>query len=66
MMSEHLSAAVGQGKPNRIEHVRLLQQLLKSQAARNVSTGGGSSHVPSISVQPALVRQNYHDLQLGN
>lgn len=32
----------------------------------NVSSGGGSNHVLSISVQPTLDQKNYHDLQLGN
>ena len=32
----------------------------------NVSSGGGSNHVLSVSIQPALDQQNYHDLQLGN
>lgn len=32
----------------------------------NVSSGGGSNHVLSVSIQPALDQQNYHDLQFGN
>jgi hypothetical protein len=32
----------------------------------NVSSGGGSNHVLSVSIQPALDSKNYHDLQLGN
>lgn len=32
----------------------------------NVSSGGGSNHTLSISIQPALDQSNYHDLQLGN
>lgn len=32
----------------------------------NVSSGGGSNHTLSISIQPALDQKNYHDLQLGN
>ena len=32
----------------------------------NVSSGGGSNHVLSVSIQPALDQQHYHDLQLGN
>jgi hypothetical protein len=32
----------------------------------NVSSGGGSNHVLSVSIQPALDQQNYHNLQLGN
>ena len=35
-------------------------------SAWNVSSGGGSNHVLSVSIQPALDQQNYHDLQLGN
>lgn len=31
-----------------------------------VSTGGGSNHVLSVSIQPALDQQNFHNLQLGN
>jgi hypothetical protein len=32
----------------------------------NVSTNSGSNHVFSVSIQPALDQQNYHDLQIGN
>jgi hypothetical protein len=32
----------------------------------NVSSGGGSNHILSISIQPALDQKNYYDLQLGN
>ena len=32
----------------------------------HVNGGGGSNHVLSISIQPALDQKNYHDLQLGN
>jgi hypothetical protein len=31
-----------------------------------ISSGGGSNHVLSVSIQPALDQKNYHDLQLGN
>jgi hypothetical protein len=31
-----------------------------------VSSGGGSNHVLSISLQPTLNQQNYYDLQIGN
>jgi hypothetical protein len=31
-----------------------------------ISSGGGSNHVLSVSIHPALDKQNYHDLQLGN
>lgn len=32
----------------------------------HINGGGGSNHVLSISIQPALDQKNYHDLQLGN
>jgi hypothetical protein len=32
----------------------------------HVNGGGGSNHIMSISIQPALDQKNYHDLQLGN
>lgn len=32
----------------------------------HISSGGGSNHILSISIQPALGKQNYHDLTLGN
>ena len=32
----------------------------------NVSSGGGANHTLSISIQPALDQQNYHDFSLGN
>ena len=35
-------------------------------SAWNISSGGGSNHVLTISIQPALTPQQYHDLKLGN
>ena len=35
-------------------------------SAWTLSSGGGSNHVLSISIQPALDQQHYHDLTLGN
>ncbi|GGH07026.1 hypothetical protein [Silvibacterium dinghuense] len=32
----------------------------------NISSGGGSNHVLSISLQPALDQKNYYEFQLGN
>ena len=32
----------------------------------NVSSGGGSNHVLSVSIQPAMDQQNYNNLQIGN
>lgn len=32
----------------------------------HINGGGGSNHILSISIQPALDQKNYHDLQLGN
>jgi hypothetical protein len=32
----------------------------------HISGGGGSNHILSVSIQPALDQKNYHDLQLGN
>ncbi len=32
----------------------------------SVSSGNGSNHILSVSIQPALDQKNYHDLQLGN
>jgi hypothetical protein len=32
----------------------------------SISAGGGSNHVLSVSIQPALDQQNLHDIQLGN
>lgn len=35
-------------------------------SAWNVSSGGGSNHVLSVSIQPALDQQNLYHLQLGS